>query len=68
MTEDRPVRPCPAGCAELADAERRILDLLPHCSPAFLGWLKLTYIGRVQREKLGRSPGGQVGTQVMQEG
>ena len=68
MTEDRPVRPCPAGCADLADPLGRIRVLLRQCTPAELGHLKLYVIPQVQREKLGRSPGGQVGTQVVQEG
>ena len=59
-----PVEPCPGGCRELADpeaAQRRVLELLPLCSPAFLGWLKVDVIGRIQREQRGTQPCGEVG-------
>ena len=52
MTDDRPVRPCPAGCADLADPHAAVLALLPLCSPAFLGRLKL-HLVEVQRQLRG---------------
>ena len=64
-----PVEPCPGGCRELADpeaAQRRVLELLPLCSPAFLGWLKVDVIGRIQREQRGTRPAGEVGRNVVE--
>jgi hypothetical protein len=42
----------------LSVVEREVLELLEHCSPAFLGWLKVTHIGEVQRQLRGVRPTG----------
>lgn len=59
------VTPCPGGCRELADPEKAVVRLLPHCTDEFLNHLKLTLIGRVQRERQGTRPSGEVGKNVV---
>jgi hypothetical protein len=42
-----------------------VAELIPHCSDEFLTYLKLTLIGRVQRERRGVVPSGTVGGNVV---
>lgn len=48
------------------ETEREVLRLLPGCSAAFLGWLKVEAIGRIQREKMGVRGDGEVGRSAVQ--
>jgi hypothetical protein len=50
------------------DAEAKVMELLPHCSASFLGHLKLTVLTRLQRDRRGVRPGGDVGSKVAGQG